>query len=146
MTILTTRDEWLLWAKSSHRKLVSTDLLVLHLLDVAACADAVLAREPESMRKRPAAVLVCRDAGEAGLLLLIACHDLGKGCPGFQRKWKIRPVSMCRSKPDTAVNHAFVSQVALREFLIGLSCQNKQRNWLQMQWAVITANAQVPRR
>ncbi len=72
-----------LWAKSDQDD--SWHPLVLHLLDVAACADAIMAREPESTRERLAAVLgMPWDAARPWLLLLIACHDLGKGCPGFQ--------------------------------------------------------------
>lgn len=95
--------------------------LVLHLLDVAACADAILAREPQSARERLAAVLdMPWDAAHPWLLLLIACHDLGKGCPGFQCKWKNLSGFDTGPKPDTSVNHAFVSQVELRELLLEL--------------------------
>jgi CRISPR-associated endonuclease/helicase Cas3 len=54
------------------------------------------------------------------LLLLIACHDLGKGCPGFQCKWKNLSGLDNGPSPDTTINHAFVSQIALCELLIGL--------------------------
>lgn len=74
------------WAKSGERVLDAGGIestwhpLILHLLDVAACADAILAREPASTRERLAAVLgLPWGAARAWLLLLIACHDLGKG-------------------------------------------------------------------
>jgi CRISPR-associated endonuclease/helicase Cas3 len=54
------------------------------------------------------------------LLLLIACHDLGKGCPGFQCKWKNLSGLDAGASPDTTVNHAFVSQVELLSLLIEL--------------------------
>ena len=95
--------------------------LVYHCLDVAACADAILMREPESTRKRMAAILGL-EWGEARgwLLLVVACHDLGKTCPGFQAKWPnllgLTGLSLPRS-PNTEINHAFVSQIALDEIL-----------------------------
>lgn len=57
------------------------------------------------------------------ILLLVACHDLGKACPGFQAKWTGSPVLLKESDlkipagVDTNINHAFVSQVALQELL-----------------------------
>jgi CRISPR-associated endonuclease/helicase Cas3 len=57
------------------------------------------------------------------LLLVIACHDLGKACPGFQCKWEgaTELLSKCGlqipSGVETHVNHAFVSQVVLTVFL-----------------------------
>lgn len=54
------------------------------------------------------------------LLLLIACHDLGKGCPAFQCKWKNLSGLDAGASPDTTINHAFVSQVELLCLLIEL--------------------------
>lgn len=95
--------------------------LVLHLLDVAASADAILAREPETTRQRMAAILGMPWAeARPWLLLIIACHDLGKACPGFQCKWpELLPLlglQIPRS-PNTEINHAFVSQGVLAELL-----------------------------
>lgn len=121
MTISSTRDAWFLWAKSCQKDGERWHPLILHLLDVAACADAILAREPESTRQRLAALLgLSWEAARPWLLLLIACHDLGKGCPGFQCKWKSLSGLDAGPAPDTAINHAFVSQVELRELLIEL--------------------------
>lgn len=109
-----------LWAKSKHvqNEAPAWHPLVLHLLDVAACADAILAREPQSTRDRLAATLGLDWLGaRPWLLLLIACHDLGKGCPGFQCKWKNLSGLDSGASPDTTVNHAFVSQVELFELL-----------------------------
>ncbi len=99
------------------------------MLDVAASADAILAREPEATRQRMAEVLgLPWDAARPWLLLIIACHDLGKACPGFQVKWEgakeLLPSSGLRIPPnvDRFVNHAYVSQVALAELL-------QEQNW-----------------
>jgi CRISPR-associated endonuclease/helicase Cas3 len=64
------------------------------------------------------------EAARPWLLLLIACHDLGKGCPAFQAKWAGCMPLLTKaglSIPpgvDTRINHAFVSQLALCGFLI----------------------------
>lgn len=121
MTISSTRDVRFLWAKSCINDGERWHPLILHLLDVAACADALLAREPQSSRERLAAVLGLDWANaRPWLLLLIACHDLGKGCPGFQCKWKNLSHLDAGASPDTTVNHAFVSQVDLMSLLIEL--------------------------
>lgn len=97
--------------------------LVLHLLDVAVCADAILAREPESTQKRIAAIFELPwEHARPWILLLIACHDLGKACPGFQCKWQNLTDLPLPRVPDTSVNHAYVSQVTLTEFLL-------ERDW-----------------
>ena len=112
---------WHLWAKSRLIDGGQWHPLILHLLDVAACADAILAREPQSTRNRLAGVIGLEwTAARPWLLLLIACHDLGKGCPGFQCKWKNLSNLDPGANPDTRVNHAFVSQVELRCLLIEL--------------------------
>jgi CRISPR-associated endonuclease/helicase Cas3 len=95
--------------------------LILHMLDVAASADAILGREPEVTRKRMAAVLGLEwEHAQSWLLLVVACHDLGKACPGFQSKW---PELLAKTglqlprSPNTEINHGFVSQIALMELL-----------------------------
>ncbi|MHB8455724.1 MAG: CRISPR-associated helicase Cas3' [Acidiferrobacterales bacterium] len=107
-----------LWAKTSKNGGPGWHPLILHMLDVAASADAILAREPESTRKRMAAILGMEwtDA-HAWLLLVIACHDLGKACPGFQCKWENMTGMDSGRSPNTEINHAFVSQIALTEML-----------------------------
>jgi len=108
--------------------------LVLHLLDVAACADAILEREPETTRNRFAAVLgLDWPQARPWLLLLIACHDLGKGCPGFQCKWKNLSGLDNGPSPDIAINHAFVSQIDVSAFLCN-------KGW-QPELAELTADA-----
>jgi len=118
-----------LWAKTGDAG--SYHPLVLHLLDVAACADALLAREPVITRDRFGRILGLSwsDAGP-WLLLIIACHDLGKACPGFQLKWGDLRAQLATAGlripriPNTAINHAFVSQVALSQLL-------QERGWAQ---------------
>jgi CRISPR-associated endonuclease/helicase Cas3 len=107
------------WAKSLFDG--SWHPLALHLLDVAASADAILAREPSQTRERVARILgLSWDLARPWLLLLIACHDLGKGSPGFQCKWRNLSGLDAGGSPDTTVNHAFVSQVELTSLLIEL--------------------------
>jgi len=99
--------------------------LALHLLDVAVVTDVILAREPESTRKKLAACLgLSWEQARPWLLLLIGCHDLGKACPGFQLKWDpartLIDVMGLKLRPnvDTVLNHAFVSQIVLADLLI----------------------------
>ena len=107
-----------LWAKTSKKGDGLWHPLILHMLDVAASADAILEREPESTRERMAAILgmTWKDA-RAWLLLVVACHDLGKACPGFQCKWENLSGMGAGRSPNTKINHAFVSQIALSELL-----------------------------
>jgi len=110
-----------LWAKSARDGGNGWHPLILHMLDVAASADAILAREPESTRKRMADVLGLEwENARSWILLVVACHDLGKACPGFQCKWPDLLVAtglrLPRS-PNTRINHAFVSQIALTDLL-----------------------------
>jgi CRISPR-associated endonuclease/helicase Cas3 len=62
------------------------------------------------------------------LLLIIACHDLGKACPSFQGKWEhARPALKAEDLPfppgsNRPVNHAWVSQVILKQ-------QLQERGW-----------------
>ncbi|MCX5815774.1 MAG: CRISPR-associated helicase Cas3' [Proteobacteria bacterium] len=109
-----------LWAKTDRDGNGRWHPLVFHMLDVAASVDAILAREPESTRKRMAAILGLEwEDARAWLLLIVACHDIGKACPGFQYKWPEAPMTGLQlpRSPDTKINHAFVSQIVLTELL-----------------------------
>ncbi len=107
-----------LWAKTSKEGDGRWHPLILHMLDVAASAEAVLAREPESTRKRMAAILGMQwEDASPWLLLVVACHDLGKACPGFQCKWENLTGMDSGRSPNTEINHAFVSQITLSEIL-----------------------------
>lgn len=93
------------------------------MLDVAACAEAILNREPEATRQRMAAILDMRwEDAQPWLSLVIACHDLGKACPGFQCKWENLSDLDAGRSPNMDINHAFVSQLALTEIL-------QKHNW-----------------
>ncbi len=76
-----------IWAKTSRSGNMRWHPLILHMLDVAASADSILVREPETTRKRMAAIIGMNwEHARAWFLLLMAYHDLGKACPGFQCK------------------------------------------------------------
>jgi len=110
-----------LWAKTAADEDARWHPLILHLLDVAASADAMLAREPESTRKRMGEILGLEwTEARPSILLLVACHDLGKACPSFQSKWPGRPpVSDLWMPRDSKkpVNQGFVGQQALTDLL-----------------------------
>lgn len=74
-----------LWAKSGEPQ---GHGLLAHMLDVAAVARRLIAREPASSLDRLACRMgispeVCKRTFPA----LIGLHDIGKGIPGFQNKW-----------------------------------------------------------
>jgi len=106
------------WAKTSMHDDAKWHPLILHLLDVAASTDAILAREPAATRRRMAAILDLKwEDAQPWLLSVIACHDLGKACPGFQCKWKNMTGLQQPRSPNTDINHAFVSQISLTGWL-----------------------------
>lgn len=112
-----------LWAKTGKDGDARWHPLILHMLDVAASADAILAREPETTRNRMAGCLGMEwEDAQPWLLLVIACHDLGKACPGFQCKWLDMTGLQPTRSPNTEINHAFVSQLALTDLL-------REMNW-----------------
>ncbi|MEF3192827.1 MAG: CRISPR-associated helicase Cas3' [Halothiobacillaceae bacterium] len=118
-----------MWAKTNSIDGEKWHPLMLHLLDVAACADAILMREPVSTRQRLASAFGLNwESARPWLLLIIACHDLGKCCPGFQCKWKNLTGLDAGAAPDTSVNHAFISQVELPSLLIELGWQEDAAN------------------
>lgn len=107
-----------IWAKTGKPGEERWHPLILHILDVAASADAILAREPESTRDRIAGILGMQwDDTRPWLLIAVACHDLGKACPGFQCKWKNLSGMDSGPSPNTEINHAFVSQIDLAVLL-----------------------------
>lgn len=63
--------------------------LLAHLLDVAAVAEAILMREPESSRRWAAQALgLPLPRLVRWIAFLAGLHDFGKAIPGFQDKWK----------------------------------------------------------
>jgi CRISPR-associated endonuclease/helicase Cas3 len=118
-----------MWGKTDRSDSKRWNPLILHLIDVAASADALLRREPESTRQRMGALLgLSWEEALPWLLVLIACHDLGKACPGFQCKWEeskslIEKMGLrILPNPNTSIKHGFVSQVALELLL-------KEQDW-----------------
>lgn len=75
-----------LWAKSTEDE--QGHALIGHLLDVAACAEALLEREPTSTRRLYAQDFQAEE-GKAlhWVIALVGLHDLGKASPAFQHKW-----------------------------------------------------------
>nr|WP_320132924.1 CRISPR-associated helicase Cas3' [uncultured Holophaga sp.] len=113
-----------LWAKSGE---LHGHSLLSHMLDVAAVAEVLLDREPASTRQRLGASLgLDWDKARAWVLLLAACHDLGKACAPFQDKWKrgrdILESAGLRFPPamDLHINHAWVSQIFVADKLTAL--------------------------
>jgi CRISPR-associated endonuclease/helicase Cas3 len=88
------------------------------MLDTAACAEAIMQREPPSTREQLAEAfgLSWEDA-RGWLLLLIAAHDLGKASPGFQCKWRNLSGLDAGRLPDTRVHHAYAGQPSLIQWL-----------------------------
>lgn len=120
-----------LWAKSPVEGDGRWHPLILHLLDVSVVADAVLMREPRQTRDRMAGIIgLPWEQARPWLLLVIACHDLGKACPGFQCKWDgaTELLSKCGLQIPPGVeknfNHAYASQVALAALL-------KEQQWAE---------------
>lgn len=118
-----------LWAKTRSENEDAFHPLLLHLLDVAACADAILVREPESTRNRLASILgLPWEEARPWLLLLIAAHDLGKASPKFQVKWgKAKEVLEALGLPllpsvDTRFAHGTATLILLCDFL-------EERDW-----------------
>ena len=111
----------MMWAKTADEG--TWHPLVLHCLDVAAAGLAILLREPRKTRDQLAAALgMPWEAAHGWLLLLVAAHDLGKACPGFQCKWQnLSGLNAGRSQ-NTKINHAFVSQIVLAPWL-------QERGW-----------------
>ncbi|MFH0783548.1 MAG: CRISPR-associated helicase Cas3' [Pseudomonadota bacterium] len=112
-----------IWAKTSSENNSKWHPLVLHMLDVAATVDVILSREPETTRLNMASILgMDWENARPWILVLAACHDLGKACPGFQCKWKNLSGLQLPRSPNTNINHAYVSQIALVELL-------RERGW-----------------
>lgn len=117
-------ENFFIWAKAREKTLPLWHPLILHMVDVAACADAILEREPETTRLRLADIFeLSWDDARSWLLLLIGCHDLGKASPGFQSKWPGHKELIKKAQleigpnADRRVLHSFISQVSLLKFL-----------------------------
>lgn len=126
------------WAKSNRETQDgSWNPLIAHMLDVAACAEAILELEPDSTRQ-----LYAADFGFTGweqarpwALALMGMHDLGKASPTFQNLWPdglsrvessgLSPFASWKRLPPNSsfkggkyqgfkpIHHGFISQMAL---------------------------------
>ncbi len=78
-----------LWAKSDRdNQAGSWHPVIGHLLDVAACAEVILEREPPKTLELYAHDLGLEPAAaKAWICALVGLHDLGKASPAFQQKW-----------------------------------------------------------
>lgn len=105
-----------IWAKTGDGN--TWHPLLLHCLDVAASAHGLLEREPQASRHHIAQALgLPWPQARPWLVLLVAAHDLGKASPAFQCKWRNMTSLRTPRAPDTSVNHAFISQIALVPWL-----------------------------
>lgn len=73
-----------LWAKSGDPL---GHPLLAHMLDVAAVAERMLAREPSTTLAWAATSLQLPSTASRAVAALVGLHDLGKALPGFQGKW-----------------------------------------------------------
>ncbi len=114
-----------LWSKVD-RKSGNWLPLILHLLDAAAVAAVLLERKTQEARDRLAAALgLPWIQARPWLLLLVACHDLGKACPAFQMMWKEATQRLAALGLGTksgqvhldAGEHGFITQLVLEPLL-----------------------------
>lgn len=108
-----------LWAKTDKKQPGKFHLLLFHLLDVAAVAAAAwCAVVPSRLRSR-----LEQSLGEGCQTSLIAflagAHDIGKACPGFQKKVEAlgNQCGLRFSENDQTRPHGFVSAHTIRDFL-----------------------------
>jgi CRISPR-associated endonuclease/helicase Cas3 len=106
-----------LWAKSGEQ---GGHSVLAHELDVAAVAEVILLREPQSTLRWMAEILgVPLSQGMRWIACLVGLHDFGKAIPGFQNKWpdgrQACEVSGLTFKPRSldATDHARASAVLL---------------------------------
>lgn len=98
--------------------------LILHMLDVAACTQEILRREPPGTIRIISRKLGIKPRQVKDLACLIsACHDIGKASPGFQMKWPGFSSAVSGQHfhlpriPNCEINHAYASQLALKAWL-----------------------------
>ncbi len=109
----------LFWAKTRQGGGDSYHPLLCHMLDVAAVAGLMWDRYlPAKIRQRVEATLAVPDA-RALLVFVAGAHDIGKACPGFQKKvprlWD--HVGLPHSANDRDCPHGTVTAFVLGEFL-----------------------------
>ncbi len=117
-----------IWAKTIGNSQTDYHGLLLHMLDVAAAAEAVMELEPVGSSSTLYGMLKPDsephdDIYKRFMLALIAMHDIGKACPGFQHKWAGAPLygyidsTYKPIKDIDDVNHAWVSHIYLSDAL-----------------------------
>ncbi len=108
-----------LWAKTQPGERERYHPLLCHMLDVAAVASLIGDHcLPARVRERMKAVLSIDDA--KGLITFVSgAHDIGKACPGFQKRVRCLQDQLCLpfSTNDSDRPHGTVSAVVLRDFL-----------------------------
>ncbi|MDW8481393.1 MAG: CRISPR-associated helicase Cas3' [Meiothermus sp.] len=114
-----------LWAKSE--KDGAWHPLLAHMLDVAACAEAILEREPEKTLELYAGDLnLPPEQAKAWVCALAGLHDIGKASPAFQQKWpagkeRVWQAGLTWTTPPTAppddVSHSAISEAVLPDLL-----------------------------
>lgn len=118
----------MLWAKSDRGQGQGTwHPLIAHLLDVAACAEVILEREPSKTLD-----LYARDLNlepqqaKAWVCALAGLHDIGKASPAFQQKWpegqqRLWATGLTWSSnptpPPGDLSHSIISEAVLPELL-----------------------------
>ena len=117
-----------LWAKIDREDSSQWHPLILHLIDSAVVADVILEREPQKTKDQFSCLFgLSWEEARPWVLLLVACHDLGKACPGFQLKATYSTGNLKEllkkngiklpKLPNTSVNHNYVSQIAVEKLL-----------------------------
>jgi len=104
-----------LWAKTPTDKepFQPFQPLILHLIDTAIVVEELLRRESPTTK-----AFLTNVIDLPWLLVLSACHDLGKCSMGFELQWSDRPASGLPYNPSAKwVSHGWVSQIALVELL-----------------------------
>lgn len=115
-------DPTCLWAKSP-KEGDQFHPLLLHLLDVAVSAEAILLREPQETRDRFASILgLSWEEARPWILLLVGSHDLGKASPRFQAKWeaareRLSVAGLLPPGMNLHFSHGLASQEALAPLL-----------------------------
>lgn len=142
-----------LWAKSDRGREQGTwHPLIAHLLDVAACAEVILEREPPKtlelyardlhLEAQPAKAWVCALAG---------LHDIGKASPAFQQKWlegkeRLWATGLTWSSEPTPpphdLSHSIISEVVLPELLEARGGNTGPPGMSQRRWGSTTASGQ----
>ncbi|WP_027883562.1 CRISPR-associated helicase/endonuclease Cas3 [Meiothermus rufus] len=121
-----------LWAKS--KGINGGHPLIGHMLDVAACAEAILEREPAQTLELYAQDMALEPPqARAWVCALAGLHDLGKASPAFQQKWpegkeRVWATGLTWSSnptpPPDDVSHSVITEKVLPDLL-------EERGWVR---------------